>query len=131
MRYIFFLLLWCLALITKAQSESVMPTYGVTIEREAAFAIIEKKEFNNVIVEIKAASIDDLFVEGVRIFVKDADSNKTIFKKRFSKSFLYGFSDGTIQVGKGNVLTQLYLFKKETLGGNPKWLLQIKEKGIY
>ena len=79
-----------------AQSESVKPTFGVTIEREVSFATIDNKDYSNITVEIKAAELGD------------------------------AFSDGTIQVGKGNALTQLSLYKS-----NGRWLMNLKEKGIY
>lgn len=53
---------------------------------------------------------------------------KEYTKKRFSKSYLYAFSDGTIQVGKGNALTQLILYKSKEYD---VWLLEIRKKGIY
>ena len=111
-----------------ALAETAKPSFGVKIERKADIAQIEGKTYYNVIVEIDAAELTDMFKEGVKITVKDAENpKKKIYKKRFSKSLLYGFSDGTIQVGKGNVLTQLVLSKSSA--GN--WIMQIQEKGIY
>jgi len=109
------------------KSESVKPTFGVTLEREVAFARIEKKLYANVVVELKAAEINDDFVKGVKVVVKDASTGERVYKKRFSKSYLYGFSDGTIQVGKGNPLTQILLYKTD----DGTWQMVIKEKGIY
>lgn len=109
--------------------ESAKPSFGVKLERNVDLAVIEGKTYYNVIVELDAASIGDMFKEGVKVTVKDGENpKKKIYKKRFSKSYLYGFSDGTIQVGKGNVLTQLTLFKSKDTGN---WLMEIKEKGIY
>ena len=109
--------------------ESAKPSFGVKLERNVDLAVIEGKTYYNVIVELDAASIEDMFKEGVKVTVKDGENpKKKIYKKRFSKSYLYGFSDGTIQVGKGNVLTQLTLFKSKDTGN---WLMEIKEKGIY
>ncbi len=109
------------------KSESVKPTFGVTMEREVAFAQIEKKYYANVVVELKAADIGDYFVEGVKVIVKDGSTGERVYRKRFSKSYLYGFSDGTIQVGKGNALTQISLYKTD----DGTWQMIIKEKGIY
>ena len=122
-----FLFLLC-ALVTFAQSESAKPTFGVELDREVALAIIEKETFKDVVVELKSADLGDLFVDGVKITVKDAKTGKRIYKKRFSKSYLYAFSDGTIQVGKGNALTQLILYKSKEYD---VWLLEIRKKGIY
>lgn len=122
-----FLFLLC-SIVTFAQSESAKPTFGVELDREVALAIIEKETFKDVIVELKSADLGDLFVDGVKITVKDAKTGKRIYKKRFSKSYLYAFSDGTIQVGKGNALTQLILYKSKEYD---VWLLEIRKKGIY
>ena len=111
-----------------AQSESAKPTFGVELDREVAIAIIEKETYKDVVVELKSADLGDLFVDGVKITVKDAKTGKRIYKKRFSKSYLYAFSDGTIQVGKGNALTQLILYKSKEYD---VWLLEIRKKGIY
>ena len=109
------------------EAEKAKPTFGVKVERNVDFAIIEGEAYQNVVVEFNAAAIDDIFKEGVKITVKDSNGKK-IFKKRFSNSYLYGFSDGAIQVGKGNVLTQVILSKSSLTG---KWSMEIKEKGIY
>lgn len=44
------------------------------------------------------------------------------------KTHLYAYSDGSIQVGKGNALTQLILGKPEEDGF---WVMKIRENGIY
>lgn len=93
-----------------------------------ALAIIEKETYKDVIVKLKSADLEDLFVEGVKIIITDAKTGKKIYKKRFSKSYLYAFSDGTIQVGKGNALTQLTLYKSKEYG---VWLMEIRKNGIY
>lgn len=109
-------------------SESVKPTYGVKTERRVDYAVIEGREYTDVIVQIDAAELGAYFVDGVKITVKDANNPKRkLYKKRFSNSLLYGFSDGTLQVGKGNVLTQLIIFKDYS----GKWLMQIEEGGLY
>ena len=122
-----FLFFLC-SIMTFAQSKSAKPTFGVELDREVAIAIIEKETYKDVVVELKSADLGDLFVDGVKITVKDAKTGKRIYKKRFSKSYLYAFSDGTIQVGKGNALTQLILYKSKEYD---VWLLEIRKKGIY
>lgn len=122
------LLIFFCAVVSFAQSESAKPTFGVKLDREVAYAIIEKETRKDVIVELKSAELGDLFVEGVKIIVKDAKTGKKIYNKRFSKSYLYAFSDGTIQVGKGNVLTQLTLYKSKEYN---VWLMEIRKNGIY
>lgn len=122
------LLIFFCAVVSFAQSESAKPTFGVKLDREVAYAIIEKETHKDVIVELESAELGDLFVEGVKIIVKDAKTGKKIYNKRFSKSYLYAFSDGTIQVGKGNALTQLTLYKSKEYN---VWLMEIRKNGIY
>lgn len=121
-----FLFFLC-AIVTFAQSESAEPTFGVELDREVSRALIEKETYENVIVELKS-SIFGAIVQGVKVTVKDAETGKRIYKKRFPRSYLYAFSDGTIQVGIGNALTQLRLFKPKEYDF---WLLEIRKKGIY
>jgi len=109
-----------------SKNERVSPTFGVKIERECYFVSLEKDGYNNVTVELDAAELGDLFKEGVKVTVRDKDGKK-IYKKRFSKSYLYAFSSGLIQVGKGDALTQVTIYKS-TSGD---WIAVIKEKGIY
>lgn len=83
-----------------------------------AVAKIKKETYQDVIVELRSADLGDLFTEGVKIIVKDAKNREKLYSKRFSKSYLYAFSDGTIQVGKGNALLSLhYLSQKNTASG--------------
>ena len=122
-----FLFFLC-AIVTFAQSETVSPTFGVELDRELVYANIEGEDYQNVVVEIKAADLGDIFERGVRVIVKDAKTGKRIYKKRFSKSYLYAFSDGSLVVGKGNALTQLVLYKANIYG---EYRMRIREKGIY
>ena len=122
------LLFFMVAIGVFAQSESVNPTFGVELDREAALAIIEKETYKDVIVELKSADFGAWFVSGVKVIVKDAKSGKSIYKKRFSNSYLYAFSNGAIQVGKGNALTQLILSKSDEYD---VWFMEIREKGLY
>ena len=125
------ILLVCISVCSIAQdytkSESAKPTFGVTLERECSAIMIEKTIYHNVAIELKAADISDLFTYGVKVTVTD-ENGKKIYKKRFSKSYLYVFpTSKTIQVGKGNAITQVSLYKNK--GG--EWEAIIKEKGIY
>lgn len=133
-KVIIIFLVFFYAIVSFAQSESAKPTFGVKLnfgvklDREVAVAKIEKETYQDVIVELRSADLGDLFTEGVKIIVKDAKTGKKLYSKRFSKSFLYAFSDGTIQVGKGNALTQLTLFKSKEYN---VWLMEIRNNGIY
>jgi len=127
-KVIIIFLVFFYASVSFAQSESAKPTFGVKLDREVAVAKIEKETYQDVIVELRSADLGDLFTEGVKIIVKDAKTGKKLYSKRFSKSYLYAFSDGTIQVGKGNALTQLTLFKSKEYS---VWLMEIRKNGIY
>ena len=116
----------CSIIVAFAQGESVKPTYGINVEREVSEASINGKTYSNVTVELRAADIADYFAEGVRIIVTDTETGAKIYKKRFSKSRLYAFSDGEIQVGYGNALTQVIIRKKYGI-----WTMNLRERGIY
>jgi hypothetical protein len=124
------ILLVCISVCSIAQdytkSESAKPTFGVTLERECSDIAIENTIYHNVTIELKAADISDLFTYGVKVTVTD-ENGKKIYKKRFSKSYLYVFPSKTIQVGNGNAIIQVGLYKNR--GG--EWEAIIKEKGIY
>lgn len=87
--------------MTFAQSESAKPTFGVELDREVAIAIIEKETYKDVVVELKSADLGDLFVDGVKITVKDAKTGKRIYKKRFSKSIFMLFPMALFKWVKG------------------------------
>ena len=105
------------AIVSFVQSESVKPTFGAKLDREVAVAKIEKETYQDVIVELRSVDLGDLFTEGVKIIVKDAKTGNNCIVSVL-KSYLYAFSDGTIQVGKGNALLSLhYLSQKNTASG--------------
>lgn len=108
-------------------AEKISPTYGVKIYREVESIIIEQAELSNVIIELDAADIDDIFKEGVKVTVTDKKTKKKIYKKRFSKSFLYfDYKENIYFVGKGDALLQVILFEKDK-----QWIAKIREYGIY
>ena len=110
------------------ERETAEPTFGVDIYREVAYAEVNGKTYYLATVELKAAAIDDLFVEGVKVIVRNQFGN-IVYRKRFSKSYVYVFEYGdNIQVGKGNASTQVILRKTSI---DDKWVATIKEKGIY
>lgn len=125
------ILLVCISVCSIAQDytkrESAEPTFGVTLERECSDIAIENTIYHNVTIELKAADISDLFTYGVKVTVTD-ENGKKIYKKRFSKSYLYVFpTSKTIQVGKGNAIIQVGLYKNR----DGEWEAIIREKGIY
>lgn len=146
LKNIFSLLLLFVSLAAAAQ-ENIRPTFDVRLEREVSSIKIDNKEYADVVIEIDADAyktqssktvnspgkdfiygiyIEDVDYDGVRITVKKKETDKTLYKKRFKKSFLYGLPDGTIKVGKDYVLTQLIISKKDG-----RWTALLKEKGIY
>lgn len=146
LKNIFSLLLLFISLAAVAQ-ENIRPTFDVRLEREVSSIKIDNKEYADVVIEIDADAyktqssktvgslgdsyaygtyIEDVDYDGVRITVKKKETDKTLYKKRFKKSFLYGLPDGTIKVGKDYVLTQLIISKKDGI-----WTALLKEKGIY
>ena len=126
-RVLFLMSFVLMATMVFAQGETARPTFGVTLERKISFAVIEEECYEDVVVELKAAEVVD-FSKGVKVTVRDSKTGNKIYKKRFSKSYLYGFSNGTLAVGKGNALTQVSIHKSDLTG---KWQMVIKEKGIY
>ena len=111
----------------QSEGESVKPIGGITLYRNVSLAAIEQNNYLDVIVKFKAAELGDYFTNGVKVVVVDNNTGKKIYRKRFSKSYLYVFSD-TIEVGKGNALTQIILFKYKDGSG---WGMILKERGIY
>ena len=107
--------------------ESAKPSFGIDMDRPVYAASINGRTYYDVVVIINAASLGDPWVSGVKVTVKDKNGKK-IFKKRFSNSYLYGFSDGTIYIGKGNVLTNLKIYRNSLIG---KWCMEMRENGIF
>lgn len=133
--------------VTVVAQEKINPSFDIKFEREVSSININNKEYTNVIIEIDADSYsvsssnssyslngdysssnynERVDYDGVKITIKDKNSNEIIYKERFPKSFLYGLPDGTIRIGKDYILTQLKIFKKDE-----KWTAVLKEKGIY
>lgn len=111
----------------QSEDEEASPTFGIKLDREVVMAIIEGKTYENVTIELKAAKLGHV-PSGVKIIARDTKSGKKIYKKRFPNSFLYGFSDGSIVVGKGNVLAQVIILKDKAYH---VWIAEIRGKGIY
>lgn len=108
-------------------SEAVYPSFNVKFNRYADIAVIENQVFTNVNIEIEVTPIRDKEYKGVNIIVKDSIGKKRLYKSSFPISFLYGFGNKSLQLGIDNVLLQMVLFKTN----DEKWILYIKESGIY
>ena len=125
MKRIIFLIIFILSITTIFAQDYISPSFDVTLEREIDFAAIEDKVYTNIIVEINSAKTG----AGVKVTIKDASNpNTVIYKKNYSKSYLYGDSDGSIIIAQGNILVQLVILKDPE---RKEWKMQIKEKGIY
>ncbi|MCM1518429.1 MAG: hypothetical protein NC117_07295 [Pseudoflavonifractor sp.] len=109
-------------LMQLSDDERVKPTFDVELERKVSDVIIGDDSLSgNYIVTLKAGEN-----KGVRVKVRNTATGLTAYRKNFSKSFLYGLSDNALLVGKGDILTQVIVWKE-----NGKWVVMIKEKGIY
>ncbi|MBQ9312060.1 MAG: hypothetical protein IJ213_03340 [Bacteroidales bacterium] len=109
------------------EPESARPSTGVTVYRECDIAYIERDTVYDVLIELTAADYRDSW-NGVKIVVSNIKTGKKLYQYHFPKSYLYGYSDKSIQVGKGNILTQVTIFRSSWTG---EWIARIKEKGIY
>ena len=111
-----------------SKPESVGPTYGITVERYVSLATGDCGYLEDVYVTLKAAHIVDGICAGVKVVIKDKWKKDVIYKKRFISSRLYAYSNGQLQVGKGNALTNIIISKSKYSG---KWYMELKENGIY
>lgn len=119
-KFIVTLLLSCCSVASLAQSENLQPARGITIEKEALVAVVEDRVCFGIAVELKSAST------GVKITARDADTGRKIYRKRYPKSSLYLFSDGSVQVKRdADALTQLVCYKSDD-----EWRMVLCEKGI-
>lgn len=105
LKNIFSLLLLFVSLSAAAQ-ENIRPTFDVRLEREVSSIKIDNKEYDDVVIEIDADAyktkssktvgslgdsyaygtyIEDVDYDGVRITVKNKETDKTLYKKRFKK----------------------------------------------
>lgn len=107
--------------------ESVKPSHGVEMERPVAIALINGKTYYDVTVELSSAEMSSFAHDGVKVTVRD-ENGKKIYKKRFSKSYLYAYSDGTIAIAHGNAVTNMFLHKDSD---TRKWYMELREKGLY
>lgn len=122
-RFAIILLISFSSLFCCAENETAKPSFGVVVEREVSQAQIEGKMYFNVLVELKSSNFPG---SGVKVTVASAKTGVKIYKKRYASSYLYGFSDKSLQVGKGNILTQLIIYKTDS-----GWMMKLREKGIY
>lgn len=111
--------------VHSAQTDSVKPTFDVFFDRPVVLAEIEGRYYENVIVEVRVSENRSNYW-GVSVTVWDSAHKKRIMYSR-PKAYLYGFSDGTIIIGKGNVVNYMFMFKNE----EGKWLMKFREKGLY
>lgn len=109
--------------------EEAKPLIDQEVMRKVALIDIEGATYENVIVSMKSASLDD-FITGknkVEVVITDSQGEK-IWKKTLKNVFLYVFSNGQVQVGQRG-FNQIVIFKSsltDDFGG----IVREKE-GIY
>lgn len=109
--------------------EEAKPLIDQKVMRKVALIDIEGATYENVIVSMKSASLDD-FITGknkVEVVITDSQGEK-IWKKTLKNVFLYVFSNGQVQVGQRG-FNQIVIFKSsltDDFGG----IVREKE-GIY
>ncbi|MBO4282314.1 MAG: hypothetical protein J5873_03880 [Bacteroidales bacterium] len=110
-------------------NETVSPTYDIRMERIVAAVRIEDQVYQNTALEIEVEKSDKYAKQykGITLTVRDTATGKKIFRKHFSKSYLYGFADKTLHIGVDNTLLQMLVAK--TADG--QWVAEIRKEGIY
>ena len=109
--------------------EKANPVTDHEVVRRVALIDIEGATYENVVVSMKSASLDD-FITGknkVEVVITDSQGEK-IWKKTLKNVFLYVFSNGQVQVGQRG-FNQIVIFKSsltDDFGG----IVREKE-GIY
>ena len=109
--------------------EKAKPLIDQEVMRRVALIDVEGTTYENVIVSMKSASLDD-FITGknkVEVVITDSQGEK-IWKKTLKNVFLYVFSNGQVQVGQRG-FNQIVIFKSsltDDFGG----IVREKE-GIY
>lgn len=129
--FIITLLFSMFSFISFAQSENDVeesyPSTDIEIERFVRGIDIEGEIYENVIVNIKSFSPDDIHSKyRVKIIIKD-ENNKKIYDKTFNNTFLYVFSNGQIQIGIPK-FDKMIISSKYT--GNYWGIIREKE-GVY
>lgn len=109
--------------------EKSRPSFDTEIVRRCSFLNIEGKSYSDVVVTLKSISPynNNNLTDKYKVKVKVTDENgKKIYKKTFSNSYLYIFSNGQIQVGKPK-FNQILIQKALT-----SWFGEINEKeGVW
>jgi hypothetical protein len=105
-----------------AQSESLIPALDFYVIRDVHYASINGEGHTNVTVELKSTALFHFL--GVKVIVRDKETGKKIYAKRFWKSFLYVFPDRSIHVERGNEGTQVSLHLSDG-----RWELGLNKKG--
>ena len=109
--------------------EKANPVTDHEVVRRVALIDIEGTTYENVVVSMKSASLDD-FVKGkdkVKVVITDSQGKK-IWKKTLKNVFLYVFSEGQVQVGNGG-FHQIVIYK---LSHTADFIGKIREKeGVY
>ena len=109
--------------------EKANPVTDHEVVRRVALIDVEGTTYENVVVSMKSASLDD-YIKGenkVEVVITDSKGKK-IWEKALKNVFLYVFSNGQVQVGQRG-FNQIVIFKSsltDDFGG----IVREKE-GIY
>lgn len=130
-------LCFCVTVAEEKEGDGVYPTSGINLYRRVPFAKINGEVYRNLEVELKAAKdvywpfFLQLFIKGVKVVVKDKETGKIIYRKRFKDARLYVFPSGQIQVGLGNhgvsVVDYVIIWQSES---EEDRIMSIDEKGL-
>lgn len=123
-----FAMLLAFALNVSAQEEA-KPLMDREVMRRVALIDIEGTTYENVVVSMKSASLDD-YIKGenkVEVVITDSKGKK-IWEKALKNVFLYVFSNGQVQIAQGGFV-QIVIDK---LSQTDDFVGMVREKeGIY
>ena len=109
--------------------EEAKPLMDREVMRRVALIDIEGTTYENVVVSMKSASLDD-YIKGenkVKVVITDSKGKK-IWEKALKNVFLYVFSNGQVQIAQGGFV-QIVIDK---LSQTDDFVGMVREKeGIY
>lgn len=112
MKKLFLLIISLISLnVISLAQESVEPMINGEVVRKVSVLDIEGKEYYNVEVTLKSVSPDNIinFDNRVNVTVVN-DKGYTVWRRAIKDAYLYVFSNGQVQVGKGK-LDQIIISK--------------------
>lgn len=105
--------------------ESVEPLKNGEVTRDVTIMDIEGKNYYNVKVTLKSMSPDNIINYSNRVNVTVVNENGfPVWRKTIKDAYLYVFSNGQVQVGKGKI-DQIIISKS---GYNDSYIGKVREK---